>query len=82
MAQGTPVVSSPVPSAGGASLEVDPTDVSSIADGLVAAAGDETIRAALSAGGRVRAASLRWENAAGAHVAIWERAAAEHRARR
>ena len=38
MAQGTPVVSSPVPSAGGASLEVDPTDVSSIADGLVAAA--------------------------------------------
>ncbi len=82
MAQGTPVVSSPVPSAGGASLEVDPTDVSSIADGLVAAAGDETIRAALSAGGRVRAASLRWEDAAGAHVAIWERAAAEHRARR
>jgi len=34
MAEGTPVVSSPVPSSGGASLEVDPTNVASIAEGL------------------------------------------------
>ena len=35
MAQGTPVVSTQVPSAGGASLEVEATDVASIAEGLV-----------------------------------------------
>ena len=60
MAQGTPVVSSPVPSSGGASLEVDPTDVSSIAEGLVVAAGDEMTRTALVARGLARAAALRW----------------------
>ena len=70
-------VASPVPSSGGASLEVDPTDVSSIADGLVAAACDEATRAALVASGRARAARLRWVDAARAHVAIWEQAAAE-----
>jgi glycosyltransferase involved in cell wall biosynthesis len=77
MAQGTPVVSSPVPSSGGASLEVDPTEVASIAEGLVAAAGDEVIRTALVTSGLARAAALRWVEAARAHVAVWERAAAE-----
>jgi glycosyltransferase involved in cell wall biosynthesis len=75
MSQGTPVVASPVPSSGGASLEVDPTDVSSIADGLVAAACDEATRAALVTTGRARAAQLRWVDAARAHVGIWEQAA-------
>ena len=77
MAQGTPVVSSPVPSSGGASLEVDPTDVSSIAEGLVAAAGDEVTRAGLVSSGLARAATLRWVETARAHVAIWERVVAE-----
>ena len=77
MAQGTPVVSSPVPSSGGASLEVDPTEVSSIAEGLVAAAGDEVIRTALATTGLARATALRWVEAARAHVALWERAVAE-----
>ncbi len=75
MSQGTPVVSSPVPSSGGASLEVDPTDVYSIADGLVSAACDEATRAALVASGRSRAAQLLWVDSARAHVAIWEQAA-------
>ena len=44
MSQGTPVVSSPVPSAGGASLEADPSDVSSIAERLLAAATDQAKR--------------------------------------
>ncbi len=82
MAQGTPVVSSPVPSSGGASLEVDPTDVSSIAEGLVVAAGDEMTRTALVASGLARAAALRWVETARAHVAVWERAVAEGQARR
>jgi glycosyltransferase involved in cell wall biosynthesis len=82
MTQGTPVVSSPVPSAGGAALEVDPLDVSSIADGLVAAASDEATRTTLATRGHVRAASLRWAKAAAAHMAVWERAARERPARR
>jgi len=75
MSQGTPVVSSLVPSSGGASLEVDPTDVSSIADGLVAAACDEATRAALVGSGRARAAQLRWVDSARTHVGIWEQVA-------
>jgi glycosyltransferase involved in cell wall biosynthesis len=82
MAQGTPVVSSPVPSAGGASLEVDPTDVSSIAGGLVAAADDGGTRSALVEKGLARAAALRWVDTARAHVAVWERAVTEARERR
>jgi len=82
MAQGTPVVSSPVPSSGAASLEVDPTDVASMAEGLVAAACDEVTRAALSASGLRRAAQLRWVETARAHVAVWERVAAERQASR
>ena len=82
MAQGTPVVSSPVPSSGGASLEVDPTDVSSIAEGLVATAGDEVTRRGLVSRGLARAAALRWVETARAHVAIWERVVAEGQAGR
>jgi len=77
MAQGTPVVSSPVPSSAGASLEVDPIDVSSIAEGLLAASSDEATRTGLVARGLERAASLRWVDAARAHVAVWQRVAAE-----
>ena len=82
MAQGTPVVSSRVPSSGGASLEVDPTDVSSIAEGLLAAASDEVTRTALATSGLARAAALRWVDTARAHVAVWERAVAQGNARR
>ena len=57
MAQGTPVVSTPVPSAGGASFEVEATDVASIAEGLVTAAADEPTRTDLVARGLERAAS-------------------------
>jgi glycosyltransferase involved in cell wall biosynthesis len=79
MALGTPVVSSRVPSSAGASLEVDPTDTASIAEGLLSAAVDEVTRQALVARGLVRAGELRWVNTARAHGAVWERAAAEGR---
>jgi glycosyltransferase involved in cell wall biosynthesis len=81
MAQGTPVVSSPVPSAAGASLEVEPTDVGSIAEGLVVAAGDEATRSRLKAAGLARTAQLSWVATARAHVAVWERVAKENEAR-
>jgi glycosyltransferase involved in cell wall biosynthesis len=82
MAEGTPVVSSPVPSSGGASLEVDPTNVASIAEGLVVASTDEATRSGLIASGLSRAGSLRWVNTARAHLAVWERAVWHARARR
>jgi glycosyltransferase involved in cell wall biosynthesis len=82
MAQGTPVVSSAVPSSAGASLEVDPTDIAAIAAGLRAAAGEEATRAALVARGLARAGKLCWVDTARAHVGIWEQVAAGGRARR
>ena len=71
MACGAPVVSSPVPSAGGAALEVDPLDVEAIAAALVAAATDEGRRAELAAAGAARAAELTWVRAARRHVELW-----------
>ena len=75
MAACTPVVATPMPSTAGAAVEVDPLDVSSIADGLVTAAGDEARRAELVTAGLLRAWELRWESAAAAHVDLWERVA-------
>jgi glycosyltransferase involved in cell wall biosynthesis len=71
MAAGTPVVASPMPSLGGAALEVDPCDVGAIADALVVAATDDAVRSVLVAAGDRRAASLTWEAAARAHVDLW-----------
>ncbi|HVF73736.1 MAG TPA: glycosyltransferase family 1 protein [Acidimicrobiales bacterium] len=76
MAACTPVVASPLPSTGGAVVEVDPYDPASIAAGLVVAASDERRRAELVTAGLLRAAELTWEAAARAHVAVWEGAAA------
>jgi len=71
MRYGTPVVASPLPTTAGASVEVDPTRVDDIVEGLVRAAVDEELRAGLAAAGTARAASLTWEAAARAHVALW-----------
>jgi glycosyltransferase involved in cell wall biosynthesis len=67
----TPVVASPVPSTGGAALEVDPTDVDAIADALVVAAGDDRRRSELVTAGLLRAGDLTWASAAAAHVRLW-----------
>lgn len=82
MAAGIPVVSSCVPSSGGASLEVEATDTAAIAEGLLVAACDEAARAALVESGRTRVASLRWVDTARAHMAVWESVAASHKAPR
>ena len=71
MSVGTPVVASPVPSTGGAALEVDPLDTAAIADALVQAAGDEDCRRQLVAAGRQRAEGLTWAAAARGHVELW-----------
>lgn len=72
----TPVVASPMPSTGGAALEVDPMDLDAIAEGLVVAAGDEPRRSALVTAGLLRAGELTWAAAARRHVALWEKLAA------
>lgn len=77
MRAGAPVVASPVPSAGGAALEVDPLDVESIANGLVAASSDEVVRRELVAAGHTRVSGLTWGATARAHVELWLRAAEE-----
>ncbi|HUS62572.1 MAG TPA: glycosyltransferase family 1 protein [Acidimicrobiales bacterium] len=71
----TPVVASPMPSTKGSGLEVDPTDVSAIADAIVRAAGDDRIRAELVTAGLLRASELTWRRAAEAHVALWREVA-------
>ncbi len=48
---GTPVVASPLPTTGGAALEVDPTRVDDIAEALVEVATDDALRAGLAAVG-------------------------------
>lgn len=68
----TPVVATPMPSTGGAVVEVDPLDTASIAEGLVVAAGDERRRAELVTAGLLRAGELTWASAARAHRAVWE----------
>jgi len=73
MAAGTPVVCSAVPSAGGATLVVDPLVPDDIAAGIVAAATDEERRAQLRAAGLARAAGLTWRRAAEQHVSLWRR---------
>jgi glycosyltransferase involved in cell wall biosynthesis len=71
MACGTPVVASPVPSAGDAAVEVDPFDIDSIAGALVRAATDDGLRTDLVAAGLARASGLTWAAAAARHVELW-----------
>jgi glycosyltransferase involved in cell wall biosynthesis len=73
MARGTPVVTSRGTAteevAGGAAVLVDPTDVDSIAAGIVQALADGQ---ALIAAGLARAAELSWDRTAAATVAVYQ----------
>ncbi|HEV3401667.1 MAG TPA: glycosyltransferase family 1 protein [Acidimicrobiales bacterium] len=71
MAAGVPVVASPMPSTGGAALQVDPLDTGAIADALVLVATDEATRAGLVQAGAERASRLTWKAAARRHHEIW-----------
>ena len=68
----TPVVASPMPSTGGAALEVDPRDLEAIGAGLVRAAGDEAARSRLVTAGLIRARELTWERSAREHARVWD----------
>ena len=72
MRAGAAVVASPVPSTGDAALVVDPTDVASIAAGLVRAVTDDEERARLVAAGTAHAGELTWARAAERHGAMWD----------
>ena len=72
MAAGTPVVASPMPSTGGAALEVDPLDVAAVADALVTVTTDDRARGELVEAGARRAAALTWSEAARRHLELWE----------
>lgn len=72
----TPVVASPMPSTGGAALEVDPRDVGAISRALVQAGGDDRVRAELVTAGLMRARELTWERTAARHVELWAEVAA------
>ncbi|HEX4979159.1 MAG TPA: glycosyltransferase family 1 protein, partial [Acidimicrobiales bacterium] len=71
MRECTPVVASPVPSASGVALEVDPHDAASIAAGLVTASSDDRARSALVTAGLLRARELTWAGTARRHVDLW-----------
>ena len=71
MREGTPVVASGVPSAGDATMEVDPGNVDDIAEAIVTVAGDEKLRRQLVSAGRARAGELTWANNARRHLELW-----------
>lgn len=79
MRAGAPVVSSDVPSAGGASELVDPYVIEDIARGLLRAAKDGARRDELRDAGHARVAPLTWRKTALAHLEIWRAIADERR---
>ncbi len=74
MSVGTPVVASPLPSTGGAALEVDPHDTASIAAGLLTVATDDAVRNELIRLGSARAGELTWASIARQHRDVWDAA--------
>jgi alpha-1,3-rhamnosyl/mannosyltransferase len=74
MSVGTPVVASPLPSTGGAAYEVDPSDTSSIAAGLLEVATDARTREELVHRGAIRSQELAWASIARRHREVWDAA--------
>ena len=72
MAAGVPVVASPMPSTGGAALEVDPLDVDDMARALARAATDDRLRTELVEAGRRRVEGLTWRAAFDRHMELWK----------
>ena len=72
MRAGTPVLASPMPSTGGAALEVDPEDVDAMVAGLLTVAGDDATRDELVRAGTQRVAGLTWSSTARRHIELWK----------
>lgn len=71
MHAGTPVVSSDVPAAAGATQLVDPLDADSIAEGIQRVLTDDALRRELRSAGAARASSLTWRAVASRHLELW-----------
>lgn len=71
MAAGVPVLATPMPSTGGAALQVDPFDLGAMAGALVELGTDHERRRVLIAAGRARAGQLSWAAAAARHLEVW-----------
>jgi glycosyltransferase involved in cell wall biosynthesis len=86
MACGCPVVTSMTSSmpevAGGAAMLVDPDDIVSIADGLLAVVRSPTRADQMRAAGLTRARALRWQGFAAANLALYRRLLANAPVRR
>lgn len=76
MHHGAVVVSSAVPAAVYGSFIVDPTDIRSIADGLMRASDDEELRCSLRRDAARYVADLTWTHTAQEHVDLWKRVGA------
>jgi glycosyltransferase involved in cell wall biosynthesis len=72
MNAGCPVVSSPVPSAGDATLVVDPASVDSIAAGITTVVSDAALREQLVAQGIAHVSDSTWHDVAVRHVDFWK----------
>jgi alpha-1,3-rhamnosyl/mannosyltransferase len=77
MRSGVPVLSSPVPSARGGTLLVDPLAVDAIRDGIVTIVTDASVRSALVRSGEALAAEHTWADVARRHLALWRSLGAE-----
>lgn len=73
MRAGTPVVSSDVPSAQGASELVDPASRHSIAAGIVRVMTDQALRNDLIRRGAERVSDATWDRAARQHLDLWRK---------
>ena len=71
MRECTPVVASAVPSVRDAARVVDPSDVASIARGLVDASSDDRVRSELVTAGLLRVRDLTWQATAASHLELW-----------
>ncbi len=73
MTAGTPVIASPVPSAGSDVLRVDPLDTEAIAAALVELVLDPALRSDLARRSMSSASTQTWSHVAERHLAAWRR---------
>jgi len=71
MAQGAPVIASPVPSAGDATYRVDPHNTAAITEAMVRLTKDEALRSDLIERGKRHADRHTWADTARLHAHAW-----------
>jgi alpha-1,3-rhamnosyl/mannosyltransferase len=83
MSSGTPVVTAdrgaPPEISGGAAVTVDPTDTRAISQAFERVLTDHTLSTQLAEKGLIRAREFSWERAAAETLAVYRKAAEDHR---